>query len=320
MITMDFCKSLVSNGYIERRTDFQNTYAYEFNGDIGRVVIVTGEDDIYRNENFIWYVNNLINLYGYSNVLIVAFTNASSVVRNSMPRVQYWIFNNNSGRLEIYENQPYDFFGIKAWLENAKPAKDYNRFLNFNVLIVVINVIIFVIMEAIGNTDNAQFLYEHGGKTPESVIIGNEYYRYISSMFLHSGVIHLFNNMLLLFFVGDNLERVLGHVKYIILYFGSGLIAGILSQVYYYTCGDLYVVCVGASGAIFGVLGALIWVLIRNKGRLEELSLFRMILYCALSLGINVDGVNVAAHIAGLVGGFLLAIILYRRRGTRYEN
>lgn len=339
---VDYRRELIRNGYIERTTCVQKTYAYEWTGDDKRVVVVSAAEELYRNDQFEWYINNLINAYGYNNVLYIAFTKDSYNTRVNMPTVQFWIYNTRNGQVEVYDSQPNDFYGIKSYFEAPKgvsfegiktPYREkkhtsfmgrtkYNRFFNCNILLVAINIVVFIILEFMGNTDNAYFLYLHGGVSPNTVIMDNQYYRYLTSMFVHSGVRHIFNNMLLLFFIGDNLERALGHVKYLILYFGSGLIAGIVSQVYYYMCGNIYVVCVGASGAIFGVLGALIWVLIVNKGYLEELSLGRMILYVLLSIamGINSAGVSVSAHVGGAIGGFLLAMILYRRSGTRYEN
>lgn len=340
---VDFRRELIRNGYIERTTCVQNTYAYECDGEDKRVVVVSDAEEIYRNDQFVWYINNLVNTYGYNNVLYISFTKDSYNTRVNMPTVQFWIYNTRSRQVEVYDNQPYDFYGIKSYFEAPKrmsfesvksPYREskftwattkrakYNRFFNCNTLLVAINIVVFIILEIMGNTDEAYFLYLHGGISPNTVIMDNQYYRYLTSMFVHSGVTHIFNNMLLLFFIGDNLERALGHIKYLILYFGSGLIAGIVSQVYYYMCGNIYVVCVGASGAIFGVLGALIWVLIVNKGYLEELSLGRMILYLVLSIamGMNSVGISVSAHVGGAIGGFLLAMILYRRSGTRYEN
>ena len=293
---------------------------YEYCEEMRRVVVITESDVVLRETTFRWYLSNLINEYGYSNVLLVAFTDNSYGIRTSLPAVQYWIYNNRARKLEIYDDQPGHYYGLEVELENLKAAPKYNNFLNVNVFIVAINIIVFIIMEIIGDTESSMFLYQCGGKTPSSVILDTQYYRYLFSMFIHSGFRHIFNNMLLLFFIGDNLERALGHIKYLILYFGSGLIAGIVSQVYYYMCGNLYVVCIGASGAIFGVLGALIWVLIRNNGRLENLSLPRIIIYCILSVGVYREGVNVMAHVGGLIGGFLIAMLLYRRRGVCYEN
>ena len=78
-------------------------------------------------------------------------------------------------------------------------------------------IIVYIIMEIIGDTESTMFLYQCGGKTPASVIQDTQYYRYFLSMFIHAGFSHIFNNMLLLYFVGDNLERAMGHIKYIIL-------------------------------------------------------------------------------------------------------
>lgn len=320
MSNVDFDRQLEILGYKQRSTNFSNTYLYEYNADIKRVILVLKGTESYREEDFKWYIDNLIYTYGYGNVLMVLFIESSFFSRCNIANVQHWIYDISSHKLEICEGQPNDFYGIRDIFVKFKPDKKHHRILTFNNLIIVINIVIFIIMEILGDTENALFLFQHGGKSPSTVIMGREYYRYITSMFLHSGVRHLFNNMLLLFFVGENLERQLGAVKYLFLYFGSGLIAGIVSQVYYYLCGNLYLVCIGASGAIFGVLGALIWVLIRNNGKIEELSLTRMILYCALGIGLNVEGVNVVAHIAGLIGGFLLSLLLYRRRGARFEN
>ena len=321
MNTVDFGRALARNGYIARHTDIEYTYTYEYSKEMRRVVVITEHEEVFSDDTFQWYLNNLINEYGYSNVLLVAFTDNSFYTRSVLPTVQYWIYNIETRALEIYDDQPGYFMGVETMLEDdASPKIKSNRLLNVNIIIVAINVIAYIIMEIIGDTENTMFLYQCGGKTPASVIQDMQYYRYFLSMFIHAGFSHIFNNMLLLFFIGDNLERAIGHIKYTILYFGSGLIAGIVSQVYYYMCGDLYVVCIGASGAIFGVLGALIWVLIRNNGRLENLSLPRIIIYCALSVGVYREGVNVMAHVGGLIGGFLIAMLLYRRRGVCYEN
>lgn len=192
-----------------------------------------------------------------------------------------------------------------------------DKILTFNNLIILINIIIFIIMMFGGNTDSARYLYEKGGAAPDSVINEHEYYRIWTSMFMHSGIRHIFNNMLVLFFMGELLERTAGHIKYLAIYIGSGIIGGVISQLIYYSQGEFYVVCVGASGAIFGVIGAMIYVLIRNRGHVEHLSLSRMILFVILSvyMGLTTTGISLSAHVAGLVTGFIFALILYRKRG-----
>lgn len=94
---------------------------------------------------------------------------------------------------------------------------------------------------------------------------------------------------------------------------------GIVSQLWGLTQGDMYTVCVGASGAIFGVIGAMIWILIRNKGRLEDMRLPRLIIFVVLSIymGLTTAGVSLSAHMGGLAGGFVLAVLVYRKDGLK---
>ncbi len=197
-----------------------------------------------------------------------------------------------------------------------------NKILTVNNFIIALNVIVFIITMHKGYIDDVQGLYKAGGIAPLSLFEDREVYRLFTSMFLHSGFRHIFNNMIVLFFMGNMLERTLGKIRYLILYMASGIIGGITSQMYYFMMGNTAVVCVGASGAIFGVLGALTWVLIVNKGYVEDLSLGRMIMYIVVSivLGMSTPNVSVSAHVGGLIAGFVLAVLLYRKRGYNYEN
>lgn len=184
-----------------------------------------------------------------------------------------------------------------------------------NTAIVAANIIVFVIMEIIGNTNDTLFMLEHGGGFAPFIIDGHEYWRLITSMFLHFGIRHIFNNMLVLAFIGDNLERAVGKFKYIVIYFGSGIVANIVSTLIEYNSGRL-VLSAGASGAIFGVVGALIYVLIVNRGQLEDLNIMQILLFAAMSiyLGLQDSHTDNIAHIAGLIAGLSLAIILYRKK------
>lgn len=184
-----------------------------------------------------------------------------------------------------------------------------------NKVLVALNIIIFFILELLGDTEDAIFMYEHGAMFPVDVLAADQWYRLFSCMFLHFGIRHLGNNMLVLFFLGDNLERALGHVKYVVLYVLSGLCGSLLSACMMLRTGT-YAVSAGASGAIFGVMGGLIYVLIRNHGRLEDLTAKRLVFMAALSLylGFTSTGVDNYAHLGGLLSGLVLAVLLYRKR------
>lgn len=133
-------------------------------------------------------------------------------------------------------------------------------------------------------------------------------------MFMHFGIEHIANNMLILFVLGDNLERALGKVKYLFFYLTCGIGANVVS-LFIGRTGEGLAVSAGASGAIFGVIGGLLYAVTINRGRLEDLSTRQLVVMIAFSLyfGFTNAGVNNVAHVAGLVIGILMAAILYRR-------
>lgn len=184
-----------------------------------------------------------------------------------------------------------------------------------NLLVIAANLVVFVVLELLGDTRSAQFMYEHGAAFPPAVFAGGEYGRLFTSTFMHFGAAHLLNNMLVLYFLGDNLERVVGKFRYLIIYFGSGVLSSFLSNYMMYRSGD-YSVSAGASGAIFGVFGALFFLVLWNRGRMEELTIKQLGLFIILTLysGFTAAGVDNCAHVTGLISGFLLAVLFGRRK------
>ena len=114
--------------------------------------------------------------------------------------------------------------------------KDDNRKVQwitlFNTLFIVINIIIYLLVHHTSILGETDFVLHKGALSWYLIKEKGEHYRILSSMFLHSDFEHLANNMLVLFFVGDNLERAVGKIKYLIIYFGSGIIAGLSSISY----------------------------------------------------------------------------------------
>ena len=188
-------------------------------------------------------------------------------------------------------------------------------------ILIGINILIFLILSFFGMTEDAGYMASHGAMYVPYVIGNQEYYRLFTCMFLHFGIAHLINNMIVLLGIGGNLEPEIGTVKYIIIYLLSGLGGNVLSLIYDLRTMD-YAVSAGASGAIFGLIGALFYVSIRNNGHLRNVSgrgiLFMIV--CSLYLGFTSGGVDNMAHIGGLATGFLLTVILYRKPVTRYRN
>lgn len=182
-----------------------------------------------------------------------------------------------------------------------------------NLIIVAINIIVFIVLSFLGNTESAYFMANHGACFTPYVLEG-EYYRLITCMFLHFGIEHLFYNMLVLIFLGDTLEKMAGKLRYLIIYMVGG-IGGNIVSVYFETRKGDYAVSAGASGAIFAVIGALVCAVILNKGKLEDYSGRRLLLMAGLSVmeGLTSTGVDNWAHIGGLGAGFLLALLFHRK-------
>lgn len=183
------------------------------------------------------------------------------------------------------------------------------------VLLAGANVIVFLILSMQGMTEDAEFMLHHGAMYVPYVAEGGEYYRLFTCMFLHFGFDHLMNNMVVLLIVGWNLELTIGKIRYLLIYIASGLCGNIVSAIWDIRTGE-YVVSAGASGAVFGLIGALLYVALRNRGQSGSISGRRLIFMILLMLyyGFSSAGVDNAAHVGGLLSGFLFAVLLYRKR------
>lgn len=183
--------------------------------------------------------------------------------------------------------------------------------------LAAINIIAFFVLELMGDTLDTEFMMQIGAVYPELLTKEGEYWRLFTATFMHFGFEHLLNNMLILLCAGAILERALGHVKYLILYLCAGIGGSTLSFLQMLKSGD-YAVSAGASGAIFGIVGALLWIVIRHRGRYETLTGKGLVFMIVITLyyGVRTGGIDNWGHIGGLAMGFLLGALLYRKTET----
>ena len=181
--------------------------------------------------------------------------------------------------------------------------------------LIVINVLVFFLLSLRGDTESGYFMLQYGAMYEPLVTEGHEYYRLITSLFLHFGIQHLLNNMVMLGALGYQLENEIGRIRFLLIYFISG-IGGNLCSLYWNVSHGEQIISAGASGAIFGLMGALLYIVAVNRGRLGRLSGRGMLIMVALSLyfGLTSSGVDNSAHVGGLICGILITVLLYRRK------
>ena len=262
-------------------------------------------------------------------VLTLLVTDQPELARQLCAQCQnMWICQPGQGRLVIYENQPGEFFGLRRKLEQelaaSSDADSSMRLVEIGQLpvvtisLVLANVLVYLILELAGNPRDGMYIALCGGMYPSLLLEDHQWWRLFTAGFLHFGATHLVNNMVTLFFIGERVERVAGHIRMLLIYLLSLLGGSLLSFVMMLRTGD-YAVSAGASGAVFGVIGGLLWIVLLHRGQLEDITIRRLLFMIALSvyLGFVSVGVDVWGHIGGILTGFVAAVILYHRKRQR---
>ena len=180
-------------------------------------------------------------------------------------------------------------------------------------LLLLFNILIFVLVEMTGTSQDALHMRNCGAVYVPYILEKGEIWRLFVSMFLHFGMEHMLNNLLLLFVLGTRLERTVGKSRFLCIYLLGGLAGNLLSLFVEIKTGS-FSISAGASGAVYALMGALLFVLLKNKGKVQDLSVRQMAILaaCSLYFGLVSTGINQAAHIGGIVSGFLLAPIFFR--------
>ena len=179
------------------------------------------------------------------------------------------------------------------------------------VALLAVIAVVFVFEIVLGGADNEQVLIDMGAIVPWIQQTG-EYWRLITAMFLHAGWLHVATNTWALYQLGTLYEILFGTPRFILTYFVSGICASLASLLFSHD------VAVGASGAIFGILGAFIFSLLRSPQYRHQRwtrSLVSQIVFWIvvnIIIGLSVKFIDNAAHIGGLVAGLLLGLMPHR--------
>ncbi len=324
---------LIEIGFSSIRLNIEHIYLFQQrlqkDGTIFTVLLFDFDQSNFTVQQFLSVRNQIEEKYRETEIfqtefLCLLYGNESEQMKECAALYDcVWIINSSSKALILFENQSERFSEFRIALGDFLTESSRMKSKSFslmNTLMVIINVIIFSIINYLLYKKEKSLL-DYGALFWPLVKEEGEYYRLFTYMFLHSGKDHILNNMIVLLFIGDNLERAIGKWKYLIIYLFSGVLAGIVSMGYH-MYQETTPMCVGASGAIFGVCGAVAYLIIINKGRLEDLSKGQMILFVFFGLygGFTSQGVDNAAHIGGLLAGIFLTAILYRKTRAVYKQ
>lgn len=262
------------------------------------------------------------NQYDFTNpVLLTAHTD---LFKNRNGKKLTWFLGTLGGGLLIWliilfflKLQPYRYKkaiviktnkikNLKETFSYLIPTPDYY----ITPILINLNLLVFIIMVFSGFgfvSFKGRYLLEYGANYRPFVLEG-QYWRLLTSVFMHGGMMHLFSNMVGLYIVGLFLEPVLGKVKYLIVYLITGILAS-LTSIWWHEA----TVSVGASGAIFGLYGLLLALLLLKvfPPQLSKAFLPFTLIFVGFNLIMGLmGGIDNAAHIGGLVSGFIIGYLL----------
>lgn len=186
-----------------------------------------------------------------------------------------------------------------------------------NAIIITLNLLFFIIALFTGGFD-IENLVRIGAIFPPFILDDGEYFRLITGMFLHANVFHFLMNMYVLYYLGGHMEQLIGPRKYLLLYMFSGIVSSLVITYF----GDPRTVTVGASGAIFGIMGGLFMLTILRKNWFHPRTIRSIQNLMALNLILTfvVANISIFGHLGGLIAGILLFFVITPEHPYYIEN
>lgn len=176
----------------------------------------------------------------------------------------------------------------------------------FTYVFTAVNILMFLLMTFAGGSTATDVLIQFGAKF-NPLILEGEWWRFITPIFLHIGLLHLLMNSMALFYLGAAVEQIYGRLRFLWIYLFSGFTGSLLS---FLMTPNL---SAGASGAIFGLFGALLYFGVTKPKLFFRTMGMNVLVVVGINLvfGFTVPGIDNAGHIGGLVGGFLATGIVH---------
>lgn len=219
--------------------------------------------------------------------------------------------------LESQANHPTAFRPIRTANKTAPPRR-HSQLRNAPavVILILLNVGSFLFEKSVGDWNHPEVLHRMGALDADSVLAQGEYWRFFTALFLHAGLTHLLFNVFALYILGPPLERSIGTIRFAACYLVSGLAsgAGVLALTVLRLTEPVQLV--GASGCIMGIVGAWAGFLLRHRHApyaKQRLANVVMIVMIQIAFDLATPQVSMAAHMWGLVAGFVLGLVLAPR-------
>ena len=185
------------------------------------------------------------------------------------------------------------------------------------LVLIVLNIVAFLFEISVGDLNDPEILHRVGALEAYAVVVQGEYWRLFTALFLHGGFTHLLFNIFALYILGPPLERSIGTIRFAVCYLMSGLAssAGVVALT---VLGFVQVSqLVGASGCIMGIVGAWAGFLVRHRHApqaKQRLGNVVMIILIQVAFDLSTPQVSMAAHLCGLIAGFVLGLVIAPRR------
>lgn len=307
-------------GYLTKKEGFyMDQYKSIFHNEDRWISIKNFEEGLYavvilneENEDVdIEEIENYLNQKGKQYSLQVIIISDGNYIKGYSNNVSRLVINKKD-LSTIYCDEACDvlkkIFYNMATVANKKKIPFYKKY-KITTCLIVINILVYIVEVILAKNlidIDVKTLIELGGKYGPLIDAG-EVWRLVTCTFLHGGITHILFNMYALYAIGPQIEEVYGRVKYLIIYITSGITASLLGYLI-----DPFTVSIGASGAIFGLLGALLVYAVKERGRLQKGVITNLLVVVGINLGIGLTLPNIdnLGHIGGFLGGILLSVVL----------
>lgn len=212
---------------------------------------------------------------------------------------------------ESYTEDDVDKLKLSALSIASNKAKEETRIFNqgkpfFTYMFMIIQVAVFLFIESVGSSTDTSTLIKYGAKF-NPLILEGEWWRFFTPIILHIGVLHLLMNTVSLYYLGTIIERIFGKWRFLLIYLIAGFGGSIASFIFSPS------ISAGASGAIYGLFGALLYFGVILPKLFFRTMGFNILIILGINLmfGFSLPSIDMAGHIGGLIAGFLAAGIVH---------